>query len=129
MLLNIEIKAPVDAKRSKAYNTDMAAEKVIELIKKYDIGPRVVISSFTPKVIKSVEKASMPPEDRTFIIQPLINVKGKTDPHNYVVQDHMSGLNMNYEFLNKERTSKVTKNKKLLGVWLSHKKTNKKENK
>ena len=68
MLLNIEIKAPTDAKLVKKYDHDLATKKVLELVKKYDIGPKVMISSFTPRVIDSVIKNSNPPEDRTFLI-------------------------------------------------------------
>ena len=110
MLLNIEIKAPVfDEKRKQTYSTDLAAEKVIELIKWYDIGHKVMISSFNSEMIKSVERASMSAENRAFIVMPLLNGRLQLDPNDYVVQGTSNGISISADFFNSERTAKVDK--------------------
>ena len=66
MLLNIELKGPWDEEYVSKYDYNLAARKVIELIDKYDVAERVMISSFVPRIIDSVVAAS--PSNRKFII-------------------------------------------------------------
>ena len=60
MLLNIELKGPWDEEWVSQYDYNLAARKVIELMEEYDIAHRVMISSFTPKIIDSVIAESTP---------------------------------------------------------------------
>ena len=46
MLLNMELKAPSKKYWIDRYDYDLAAQKVVELIYKYDIELKVMISSF-----------------------------------------------------------------------------------
>ena len=66
MLLNIELKGPIDEEWVAQYDYNMAARKTIDLIDKYHLAHRVMVSSFVPRIIDSVIAASTP--DRKFII-------------------------------------------------------------
>lgn len=68
MLLNIELKGPLNAEWVDQYDFNVAAEKVLGLIKQYDIADKTMISSFVPKVLQSVIGASRPPKQRNFVI-------------------------------------------------------------
>lgn len=56
MLLNIELKGPLDPVWGQMYDYDLAAREVIKLIEKYDIASRTMISSFVRKIVDSVIK-------------------------------------------------------------------------
>ena len=58
MLINIELKAPVNAEVGARYNHRLAAQTVVNLISKYGIAHQTMISSFNPKVIDAVHTAS-----------------------------------------------------------------------
>ena len=66
MLLNIELKGPLDPDWGAYYDYNMAATKVIELINKYDIALKVMVSSFVPKILESI--ILMSDSSRKFII-------------------------------------------------------------
>lgn len=66
MLLNIELKGPFDQSLLPHYNFNLAAKKMIEMIDKYNLAYRVMVSSFVPRIIDSVIAVSTP--DRKFII-------------------------------------------------------------
>lgn len=66
MLLNIELKGPLDEEWVQMYDYNLAAQKVIELIEKFQVASRVMISSFVPRIVDSVIAAS--PSDRAFVI-------------------------------------------------------------
>ena len=67
MLMNIEVKSPESWEQFQRYDCDLAGRKVVQLIEKYNIGLKVMISSFGPNMVNSILKASAP--DRKFIIQ------------------------------------------------------------
>ena len=69
LLLNIEIKAPENA---VMYNHDLAAKKTVEMINKYDIGARTIVSSFSPRILEAVVRESNMPLERKFLIMPLV---------------------------------------------------------
>lgn len=76
MLLNIELKGPLSEDWVSQYDYDLAASKVIELIDKYDIGRKTMISSFVPRIVDSITRLSTSPpaeHPRKFIIQSLRN--------------------------------------------------------
>ena len=66
MLMNIELKGPFDEEWVSQYDYNLAAQKVIDLIDKYNIAPKVMVSSFVPRIIDSVIAVSTP--ERKFII-------------------------------------------------------------
>ena len=66
MLLNIELKGPIKEEWVAHYDYNLAAKKMIDLIDKYNLAHRVMVSSFGPRIIDSVIAASTP--DRKFII-------------------------------------------------------------
>ena len=118
MLLNIEVKSPDSEEYASKYNHDLAAEKVIELVTKYEAGPKTIISSFKPRMLQSIIKASTPRPNRTFLIMRSL-LDSQVDPKNYVTPDHMEGINISYKNLNRERVAKVHGAHKLVGVWIS----------
>ena len=67
-LINIELKGPKTETLALQYNFDMAARKVIGLIKKRGLGMRTMISSFRIRMIDSLIKEAGPPEKRKFLI-------------------------------------------------------------
>lgn len=73
MLLNIELKGPLTAKWEAMYNYDLAAQKVVSLIEEYGIGLKTMVSSFVPKILESILRASPDEASRDFIIQSLCN--------------------------------------------------------
>jgi len=54
MLLNIELKGPISEEWITKYNYDLAALKVVELIEKYKISNKTMISSFVPQILESI---------------------------------------------------------------------------
>lgn len=73
LLLNFELKGPLDPVSwmtvfDPIYDYDVAALNVILLVEKYDLGSRILISSFNPEVYESTIKMSMPPRKRDFVI-------------------------------------------------------------
>ena len=65
MLLSIELKSPETDSLAILYNHDIEVQKVIELVNKYQIGPKTVLTSFTPRVLQSIIKASNTRTDRS----------------------------------------------------------------
>lgn len=94
MLLNIELKGPMDPACFEYYDFGLTARKVVELIDKYEIGYRTMISSFNPNILDAVvvESAS----DRDFLIQSLRNWFGLEDVLNYATPAQMTGINIDY---------------------------------
>ena len=60
MLLNIELKGPLDEEWVSQYDYTLAAQKLIDLIDKYKIARKVMVSSFVPRIIDSVIAVSTP---------------------------------------------------------------------
>ena len=58
MLLNIELKGPLSEEWVPQYDYDMAAQKVIELIDRYQIADKTMISSFVRRIVDSVVRVS-----------------------------------------------------------------------
>ena len=50
------------------YNYDLAALKVVELIEKYKISDKTMISSFVPQIIESILRVTEHPRRQDFII-------------------------------------------------------------
>ena len=67
MILNIELKGPLNEPWISQYDYVLAAKKVVDLIAKYQIGCKTMISSFVPRIIDAVVAASSDPP-RSFII-------------------------------------------------------------
>ena len=74
LLLNIDMKAPESA---VMYNYDLAAKKTVELINKYDIGSRTIVSSFYPRILQAVVRESNMPKERKFLIMALVEARGQ----------------------------------------------------
>ena len=66
MLLNIELKGPMDEEWVARYDFDLAVQKVIELMNASDVAHRVMISSFSPHIMESIVAAS--PSDRKYLV-------------------------------------------------------------
>ena len=90
---------------------------MIELVDKYNLAERVMISSFVPRIIDSVISAS--PSNRKFIIQSLRNRKALPDPANYAIFDQTTGINIMLQYMTEERIKKVQKSGHLVGLWFS----------
>ena len=105
MLLNIELKGPIDEEWVAQYDYHLAAKKVIQLIDRYGLAHRVMISSFVPRIIDSVIAASTP--ERKFIIQSLRNRKGLPDPANFETFDQTTGINILLQYMTEEIIKKV----------------------
>ena len=120
MMLNIELKGPMDEAWALEYDYDMAAQKVVDLINKYDISSKTMVSSFVPKILSSIMKASDPESSRHFMIQALRNRSGIPDYiYDYGTQEGMTGINISYDYLEEGRCSKVHSDNKYLGIWYS----------
>ena len=117
MLLNIELKGPWDEEYVSQYDYNLAAKKVIQLIDKYNVAERVMISSFVPRIIDSVISASSP--DRKFIIQSLRNRRGLPDPASYAMFEQTTGINIMLQYMTEARIKKVQKSGHLVGLWYS----------
>ena len=115
MLLNIELKGPLDEEWVSQYDYNLAAQKVIELIDRYKIARRVMISSFVQRILDSIIAASTPA--RKFIIQSLRNRGFKPDPADYEIFDQTTGINMMLQYMTVERVSRVRNNGGLIGLW------------
>ena len=115
MLLNIELKGPFDEEWVQHYDYNLAAKKMIELIDRYHLAHRVMVSSFVPRIIDSVIAASTP--DRKFIIQSLRNRKALPDPADYEAFDQTTGLNMMLDYMTEARVKKVQSRGDLVGIW------------
>ena len=115
MLLNIELKGPLDEKWVAHYDYNLAAKKMIELIDRYHLAHRVMVSSFVPRIIDSVIAESTP--DRKFIIQSLRNRKAMPDPADYATFNQTTGVNIMLDYMTEARIKKVQSNGNLIGVW------------
>ena len=99
MMLNIELKGPESPEWAVKYDCNMAASKVIELIEKYSIDLKVMISSFGPRILDAVIKAS--PVNRRFLIQKLIWTEGnKTQWDTFNTEHPNIGCSYQLEELN-----------------------------
>ena len=78
MLLNIELKGPISEEWITKYNYDLAALKVVELIEKYEISDKTMISSFVPQILESILRVTEN-KKQDFIIQSLRNYGNKDD--------------------------------------------------
>jgi hypothetical protein len=58
MLLNIELKGPLDESWAERYDFELAAQRVVELIDTYKIGYKTMVSSFVPRILSSIIAAS-----------------------------------------------------------------------
>ena len=103
--MNIELKGPLDEYWIYQYDYNLAAQKVIEMIDAYDIGSKVMISSFNPVIMDAVIAQS--PPTRKFIIHNLIWLEGESNPENYADFSQMTGTNIDYNFLTEERVHKM----------------------
>ena len=101
----MELKGPLDDYWIYQYDYNLAAQKVIEMIDSYDIGPKVMISSFVPKILDAV--TALTPPTRKFMIQNLIWLEGDSNPAHYADFSQMSGTNMDYNFLTEERVRRM----------------------
>ena len=98
LLLNIELKAPMDSNIAQRYNYQLAARIVCDMISKYRVAHQTMISSFTPEVITAVNLASQGRRD--FIVQSLRNFNLEPDPADYEIeQDACHGVNIVYSQL------------------------------
>ena len=104
MLLNIELKGPLDESWEAHYDYDDAASKVVSLIEKYDIASKTMISSFVPRILDSIAKAAphSARKPRKFVIQSLRNRGGIEDPWKYVTDPGHTGVNMLYTRMTKQ---------------------------
>ena len=116
MLLNIELKGPLDEAWVSQYDYNLAARKVIDLIEEYEIGSKTMISSFVPRILDAILAASSTP--RSFVVQSLRNRGTVMDPDNYAVFPEMTGINMYVKYLSEDIVNKVVKTSgNWLGVW------------
>ena len=67
MLLNIELKGPWDNDWESQYDFDLAAQKVVQLIEKYKIGYKTMVSSFLPRIHDGILRATQN-TSREFVI-------------------------------------------------------------
>ena len=70
MLMNIELKGPRFGPMISKYNYELAAKKVVDLIDKYNIASKVMVSSFVPRILQSIIDVTNP--QRKFIIHNLV---------------------------------------------------------
>ena len=118
MLLNIELKGPLNGPMTAKYNYKLAAKKVVNLINKHKIASKVMISSFVPRILCSIIEVS--PPSRKFIINNLIsNTANVSDGHDMKTFSIFDGTNMNYWFLTEEIVTEVHNAGRRLGVWYS----------
>lgn len=58
MLLNIEMKMPNNENMVPLYDYDLAAQLVVDLIEKYNIAFKVIVSSFDTRILDNVIQAA-----------------------------------------------------------------------
>ena len=120
MLMNIELKGPLDEAWVAQYDYNLAAQKVVELIDSYDIASKTMVSSFVPRILDAIIEASASADQpRKFMIQSLRNRKGVPDPADYSTFEHMTGVNIFYNYLTQERVEKVHSTGSFIGLWYS----------
>mmetsp|Transcript_13204 Transcript_13204/g.17964 ORF Transcript_13204/g.17964 Transcript_13204/m.17964 type:complete len:129 (+) Transcript_13204:519-905(+) len=79
-----------------------------------------MVSSFVPRIIDSVIRASTSPpatKPRDFIIQSLRNRMGLPDTLDYAILDETTGVNIFLDYLTEERVTKVHSNGGYVGLW------------
>ena len=74
MLLNIDMRGPLDEALLSTYDCNLAAKKVIDLIEEYDVGAKTMVSSFVPRILDAFLANSTAP--RSFVVQSLRNRVG-----------------------------------------------------
>jgi len=67
MLLDIELKGPSAEEWVEKYDHNLAAQKVVDMIGKYKIAKKTMVSSFTPRILESILLATKDTE-REFIL-------------------------------------------------------------
>ena len=83
MLLNIELKGPLDARWAAQYDFELAAQKVVYLIGKYNIGHKTMVSSFVPRILDCILRASHTTK-RDFIVHLLRNRNNTPDDLDHI---------------------------------------------
>lgn len=116
MLLNIELKGPIDPECFEEYDFGLSARKVVALIDKYQIGHRTLISSFHLNILDAVVEESA--SSRDFLIQSLRNGFGLEDVLDYATPVEMTGINIDNTYLREERVEKVRSDHRLVGVYV-----------
>ena len=118
MLLNIELKGPRNGPMTAKYNYKLAAKKVVNLINKHKIASKVMISSFVPRILRSIIEIS--PPSRKFIINNLVsNTADVHDGHDLATYSNFDGSNIDYRFLTEEIVTRIHSELRRLGVWYS----------
>ena len=120
--MNIELKGPrfgpwvgLDIFTRVKYDYKLAAKKVVDLINKYNIASKVMISSFLPGILDCIMEVA--PKPRKFIINNLLANDIESNPSDYKDFASMDGTNMDYLFLLEETVEKVHNEGRRIGVW------------
>lgn len=121
MLLNIELKGPVDEPWVSKYDYNLAAQKVVQLITQYNIGYKTMVASLRPRILDSVILASQNLRPREFLIHSALNKIGRKATLGYTTPEHVIGTNINYGDLMEETIRKFKSENKLIGVWFQKK--------
>ena len=66
VILNIELKVPKHEGMFKKYNHNLSAKKTIDLIDKYSIARKSIISSFDTRILDDVIRQT--PDSRQFLV-------------------------------------------------------------
>ena len=104
MLLVIELKGPHNEKWVTKYDHDLAAQLVVELIEKYDIWQKTMVSSFVPLLIDNVHRVTKDYYQK-FYIQSLVNTRGIEE--NYDTPKSMSGVCIAFDYATSDIVTKV----------------------
>lgn len=118
MVINIELKMPAKEANVAQYRFDLAAKKVVDLVRQTQIGHRVMISSFDSRILDSVAAAFPPGSDRDFIIFSLRNRGAKPDPLDFAVNhDYMTGVVVLETYLRAKYVRKIHDQDRYIGVY------------
>ena len=92
MLLNFEMKVPLDPEVAARYDYKLAAAIVVNAISKYGVAAQTMVSSFDAGMLAAMHEASQGRRD--FIIQSLRNFDLGPDPDEYTISETMNGVNV-----------------------------------
>ena len=122
MIINIELKGPCDSAVHAAYPFEAVSRQTRDLIDKYQIWERTMVSSFDPQITACMQRlAKQRWIERDFMLIQLFNGDHWPKPAEIKTPKGMQGINCRVRDLKQDWIVKARDTGKKLGAWIGRK--------
>ena len=119
MIINIELKGPCDSDVHAAYPFEDVSRQTRDLIDKYQIWERTMVSSFDPQITACMQRlAKQRWIERDFMLIQLFNGDHWPKPAEMKTPKGMQGINCRVRDLEQDWIVKARDTGKKLGAWI-----------